>query len=122
MHQTTELHYGLPATRDFVWAVVDQRFNGVSHLVPVRIGSRDDSERAFQRIKTRLACGKPGSYINWVFGALFLRQVASTATIRYVCLREKFYHGIMLIEQGDQKRRGPSAQSSIKGLSRGPAF
>ena len=109
MHQITGRQHGLPATRDFVWAVVDQRFNGVAHLVPVRIGSRDDSERAFQRIKTRLAGGKPVSYINWGFETLSLRQVASTATIRYVCLRGKLCHGIILIEQGDQKRRGPNA-------------
>lgn len=84
MNQATEPQYGLPTTRDFVWAVVNQRLNGACHLVPVRISSRDDGERAFRRIRDRLDAVVPRSRTSWVFAASFAKMVVSTATVRYV--------------------------------------
>ena len=86
MSRPSELRRGLPTTRDFIWAVVDQDFSGVSRLTPVRLSSRDDGERAFRRIRDRLALVKSHSWICRMFAAISTKRVAGIATITYVSL------------------------------------
>ena len=86
MNLPGELRSGLPTTRDFIWAVVAQDSSGVSLLIPVRLRSRDDGERAFGRIRDRLALVKSHSWIYRMFAAVSTARVASKATITFVSL------------------------------------
>ena len=81
-----ELGPGLPTTRNFIWAVVERDSSGLSRLMPVRLSSRDDGERAFGRIRDRLAVVQSHSYICRMVAAISTARMASTATITYVSL------------------------------------
>lgn len=86
-----------------MWAVVDRDFSGVSRLLPIRLSSRDDGERAFGRIRDRLAVVKSHSWIHRMITAVSTARVASTATIRYVSLAVMSSSlGCKLIIKGDQ--------------------
>ena len=120
MNLPSELRRGLPTTRDFIWAVVDQDLSGVSRLIPVRLSSRDDGERAFGRIRDRLALAKSPSWICRMSTAISFKTVASTATIKYVSLTAMSLPPICKLTIEGVKRRTLSRQSNLfEGISRG---
>lgn len=86
MSLPAELRPGLPTTRNFIWAIVERDFSGLSRLMPVRLSSRDDGERAFRRIRDRLAVVRSHSCICRMLAAICTARTASTATITYVSL------------------------------------
>ena len=113
MNLPSELRRGLPTTRDFIWAVVDQDFSGVSRLIPVRLSSRDDGERAFGRIRDHLAVIKSHSWICRMSAAISFKTVASTATIKYVSLTAMSLPPICKLMIEGVKGRRLSRQSNI---------
>lgn len=84
MSHATVSRCGLPTTRDLTWAVVKQNLAGACYLVPIRFSSRDDGERAFNRIKARLNAVNPSFWANRLLIAMVTKQVAHKATIKYV--------------------------------------